>query len=149
MSQFLLFLKKISYYKYLYLLLVTLLTIVLFVLLVAVFYVHNKDQAPQHKNIALVNKVVSLQKNNTVCTDVINQLKPDENSILNTNEYDNQTKEKALNYLMICYFETNNTKQALNYANDLENLYTQDGSSSTAQLHQLQGFITYMKTYTE
>lgn len=115
--------------------------------IIVVLLLNHKTPAEQKtgRSKKLTGTIKSLEDGSHSCSDGLKHVGSMGSQVANSTQYTNATREVTLDYLMTCNFEEGNTKQALLYANTLEQLYAQDGNT---QKHQsLSQFVIYMKTY--
>ncbi len=95
---------------------------------------------------SLVNKVTELQKKSS-CSNGLKQVSPQTSDLESGNGYNNAAREAGLDYLVRCNLVAGHTYTALTYAQELDQLYAQDGNAASAKKAQLDQLITYIKNY--
>lgn len=100
------------------------------ILLVAGHIIQNAMRSRRSHNLTL--QINNLEKSST-CDQGLKQINPLAGKLSDSNQYNNATREQGLGYLMSCNIISGNKQAALNYANELIDLYKQEGASSKAQ----------------
>jgi hypothetical protein len=109
-----------------------------------------KHKSNSNKDTKLTNTVKQLKTSYHTCTDGMKEL----GSAVSPNfaqdtSYARPVREQVLSYVAPCEFSEGHSVQAIAYANQLEGLYKQDGTSGVKSYQQWQQTIQYIKTYSQ
>jgi hypothetical protein len=121
------------------------LLVVAALLFLGIFWLLNSSpltKANRSKQVS--NKIVNLE-NSTDCQNGIKKAKTFGDKVAGSTHYTNSAREETLHYLMVCSFMSNQSADAFKYANQLKDLYKQDGNKQKQR--EVAQFITYMESY--
>jgi hypothetical protein len=118
------------------------LLLILIVLVAVAHVLMNKQKQVRSKK--LVSNVAHIAKT-TGCQDGLKQIGSVGSGLSTSSQYTNAAKESTLNYLVHCELLAGHVNQSLVYANQLDQLYKQDGN--TQKRKENAQTITYIKSF--